>query len=196
MITCAPVPQVREWRIFSAQGALCVLSGPRPSLAFMIIASWVFFIVVLPVYYAFLKSIISLYLFLHFIQICNHTHILLCFRCFHSTVCLYRSPKWLCAVRLFLLRGGVPLCAFMACCVAVNGHPVYFQFLAVAFPQISRTLFGPRVCRFVQGVDLGMELIVKGCAYPQLDQVKAKLFFKSVSLFASHHKSPLLRGFP
>lgn len=40
------------------------------------------------------------------------------------------------------------------------------------------TSFGPRVCQFVQGIDLGMALLVRGCAYPQLYQMKAKLFLK------------------
>lgn len=98
-IKCVLVTQVREWRIFSVPGA--PVSPPDPThpptlLAFMIITSWVFFIVVLPVY-ALLNSIISLFLFLHFIQICNHTSILLCFCCFHST--LYHSPTQLRAVR-------------------------------------------------------------------------------------------------
>lgn len=115
-------------------------------LAFMVITSWVFFIVVLPIH-AFLNSIISLYLSLHFIQICNHTYILLCFCFFHSTWCLHHSPTYLCAGRFLTFTAGAwhsIVCIYYMFCICqwtLGLFPVFGSYVSSDLVYTSFGLF-------------------------------------------------------
>lgn len=63
------------------------------------------------------------------------------------------------------------------------------------FRSLVHFFRSPCVCQFVQGIDLGMELLVRGCAYPQLDQIKARLFFSQCHCLHPTRECPLLRVF-
>lgn len=129
------------------------VSSPGPAhpptiLAFMITTSWGFFhscttSICISKQYNFIVPVPALYTNLQ-----SHIHsVVFLLLSFNNCVCTIHPHGYVqLGFRLLLLWGGIPLYAFTTCCVSVNGHLVYFQFLAITFLQISCTLLSVPVC--------------------------------------------------